>query len=244
MEKNMIVAFANQKGGVGKTTLCALFANYLVLKNHKVIVVDCDNQRSFVAKRERDRKKYPETEVPYEVQAIEVKDQDVVTKAMETLRSQEAIILLDTPGHLAQNGLVPLFALTDFIIIPYQFESTSIQSTGRFITFIHRLRKAISTMTGEMIFVVNNWDARFGRKADLELYAKTERSLTELGKVAPRIGHRADIERANTMFLMDQQGQLISDCFDYIYNVITGTQEEITPTDGEKENQEEPQNIE
>ena len=36
----VIVTFANQKGGVGKTTLCVTFANYLVTKGGRVVVID------------------------------------------------------------------------------------------------------------------------------------------------------------------------------------------------------------
>ena len=36
----VIVTFANQKGGVGKTSLCVTFANYLVTKGVRVVVID------------------------------------------------------------------------------------------------------------------------------------------------------------------------------------------------------------
>ena len=38
----VIVTFANQKGGVGKTILCVTFANYLVAKGVRVVVINCD----------------------------------------------------------------------------------------------------------------------------------------------------------------------------------------------------------
>lgn len=243
MEKNIIVAFANQKGGVGKTTLCALFANYLTLRKHKVVVVDCDNQRSFVAKRERDLKKYPETEPPYEVRSLDVTNTEKVATEVLRLKKEDAVVLLDTPGNLAQAGLVQLLAVTDFLIVPYQFESTSIQSTGIFITFVHRLRRQLHREIGQMVFVVNNWDARFGRKTELDLYAKTENSLTKLGKVAPRIGHRADIERANTMFLMDQQAALTAESFDYIHSVLFKDDAGQTANKENEDGREEEQNV-
>ena len=50
----VIVTFANQKGGVGKTTLCVTFANYLVKKGVRVVVIDCDFQHSIMKCRKAD----------------------------------------------------------------------------------------------------------------------------------------------------------------------------------------------
>ena len=45
MAKIKTIAFFNNKGGVGKTTLACNFASWLSIKQHKkVIVLDCDPQ--------------------------------------------------------------------------------------------------------------------------------------------------------------------------------------------------------
>ena len=41
-----IILFSNIKGGVGKTTLCAQFAEYLSMKEVTVVAVDADLQAS------------------------------------------------------------------------------------------------------------------------------------------------------------------------------------------------------
>lgn len=72
----VIVTFANQKGGVGKTTLCVTFANYLVTKGVRVVVVDCDFQHSIIKCRKADSKKYGEQQMPYDVLAIRSQRQE------------------------------------------------------------------------------------------------------------------------------------------------------------------------
>lgn len=45
-EKPFRMSFQNFKGGVGKTTLCCHFAQYLAQKGYRVLLVDCDSQGS------------------------------------------------------------------------------------------------------------------------------------------------------------------------------------------------------
>ncbi len=95
-----IVTFANQKGGTGKTTLCVTFANYLVTKGVRTVVVDCDFQRSIAKCRNADIRKYGEEHAPYDVAVCGIDDRDAVNAVMEKLHNDPSIdvALIDTPG--------------------------------------------------------------------------------------------------------------------------------------------------
>ena len=54
MAKNKKIVFANQKGGVGKSTLCILFANYLAYKKQDVCIIDTDLQKTIAGQRTKD----------------------------------------------------------------------------------------------------------------------------------------------------------------------------------------------
>ena len=58
MRDNIMITFANQKGGVGKTTLCTMFADYLAAKGESLLVVDFDRQQTIYSKRKEDVEKY------------------------------------------------------------------------------------------------------------------------------------------------------------------------------------------
>ncbi len=50
MSNEIFVAFATQKGGIGKSTVTALAANYLHnVKGHNVAVIDCDDPQPWTS---------------------------------------------------------------------------------------------------------------------------------------------------------------------------------------------------
>ena len=201
MNKTIIITFANQKGGVGKTTLCTLFANYLVAKGKSVIVVDCDGQQTIYEKRQADRKKYSDEQVKYNIQAFSIANIDNVRNLMKNLRQMPGVVLIDAPGNLAQQGLIPLFAQTDYIVCPYQYEITSINST---------------------VVVVNKFDKRYGTEGEKKLWTTTDEKLSMFGSVTPKIDQKAEMQRYNTMGLMFSQKSIVGPAFDHIYNEIFG----------------------
>lgn len=69
---NRIIVFANQKGGVGKTTLCTLFANYLAEIKQPVLVIDCDGQQTIFEKRQADIKKYGDDNFTYSIKPFPI----------------------------------------------------------------------------------------------------------------------------------------------------------------------------
>ena len=82
--KNKKIVFANQKGGVGKSTLCILFANYLASKGKDVCIIDTDLQKTILMQRRKDKLIYEGEEEPYNVQDFDVTD----VETMQSLKTQ------------------------------------------------------------------------------------------------------------------------------------------------------------
>jgi chromosome partitioning protein len=91
----MIITFATQKGGTGKTTLAIAFANYISgLSERKIKVYDFDFQKSFYYKWKEDE----QSDLPklYEVETIG-EDEEQPFSDFETLinlKESEEINLL------------------------------------------------------------------------------------------------------------------------------------------------------
>lgn len=221
----VIVTFANQKGGVGKTTLCAAFANYLVTMGVRVMVIDCDFQHSIVKRRKVDIRKYGDRNLPYEVIGVDANDKDGMEELMEKLRNEPGIdiVLMDSPGSLKAKGLSVLFANSDYIIIPFHYDVTTVPSTATFLMFLSRLREAVRKMNASLVLVPNMNDGRVGKKTELLMWEKTQETFSRYGMVTDKIPKRADMERISTMADLDMQASIVRPVFKAIYAEIFGT---------------------
>ena len=226
----VIVTFANQKGGVGKTTLCVTFANYLVTKGVRVVVIDCDFQHSIMKCRKADIKKYGEQPMPYEVWDCEATDKDMMVSLMEKLHNDPEIdiVLMDSPGSLKAEGLVPMFVNSDIIVVPFHYDLMTVPSTASFLLFVDRLKKAVGDRMKARLFITPNLnDGRVGKRAELVLRENARDTFSNYGYVTAKIPKRADMERFSTMAALDMQASIVTPVFEKIYTAIFDTAKPI-----------------
>lgn len=216
----IIVAFANQKGGVGKTTLCVCFANYLSAKGLKVSIVDCDRQQSIARCRKRDLETHADVIPPYVVTGHRIIDRKVMYDIIKDIYQNhtDEIVLIDCPGSMTEDWIIPLLCNTDVLVIPYHYDNITISSTSEFILFADRINKSAKKANPMSLFLIPNLqDKRIGRKEEIERWEKIRRSYSEYGVVTPFIEVRASMLRISTVEELDSQSPVVKNAFDEIY---------------------------
>jgi len=104
----MIIAIANSKGGVGKSTLAVHLAAWLHRQGHRVTLADCDTQQS---SSQWIREASPT------VKSICLKDPDTIISELPLLRQETDYVVADGPGSLAEMSRA-LLLVADKAIVP------------------------------------------------------------------------------------------------------------------------------
>lgn len=96
--------------------------------------------------------------MPYEVWAYEANDKAMITSLMEKLHNDPEIdvVLMDSPGSLKTEGLIPLFVNSDIIIVPFHYDLVTVPSTASFLMFVDRLKKAVGERMKARLFIIPN----------------------------------------------------------------------------------------
>jgi chromosome partitioning protein len=168
-----IVVFANQKGGVGKTTTAVNLGAYLAEASKKVLLIDFDpqaNSSSSLGINGRDRgiyeilikKKHPrdviqETKIQRlsiiassihltgaTVELINVPGREyLLKKVIESIQRDFDYLLIDCPPSL---GLLTVNGLVaaDTVIIPLQCEYFAMEGLSKLLRTIHRIQQKLN----------------------------------------------------------------------------------------------------
>lgn len=220
-----IVVFANQKGGVGKSTLAILYANHLSgmddPEGKGVLIVDTDAQKSILNQRNNDIEIFDKDSMKYEVEHFRLRTMEESEQIMKSIKQlPDSVVLIDIPGNITDNYLAPLLVGADFIICPYQYENKVLESTTTFIRVIGKLKEKIPTMKAKLVFVPNMIDQREGTRFDLENWKKCDEILSQYGTVTNKVPSRIDFKRINTYINTPKQEQLGSPCFSDLDELI------------------------
>ncbi len=226
MDQTCIITFANQKGGVGKTTLCALFASYLVSKGHSVAVFDTDPQQSIVKKRTSDSAAYAGMPLPYNIYPFSLTNEQALLSLIGNLRNAGSadFVLFDSAGSLTDQALLALFANSDYLLTPFHYDNLSVPSTAVFVAVVVGLRRSLGdAMTAVHYIIPNLEEPGVGTREEKELWKLVNEKFSEHVRIAPTVYKRQALRRFSTISDMDGQLLIVSPAFDHIYNDITGT---------------------
>lgn len=214
--KNKIIAFANLKGGVGKTTICAMFASYLHEQGKPVAVVDADIQQSLFRHRQRELRVEPDSQIPWQVIQLPSRKVDDVGHIMENLKRAPGYVLIDCPGNFEAPALQPIFANATHVVVPLSYDDDSVDGTGLFVGGLRGMN-----IKAKIIFAPNRVKTNAGKKEELEARAKTIDILGKIGAVVPRIKEGIAVQRYSTIHDLDTyQKKAIGYSFDKILQII------------------------
>lgn len=204
----MIVVFSNVKGGVGKTTLCAMFATWLAEHGYPVVAVDADLQASLTRHRQREAAAEPELKAPWDVLSAEG---DIVKK----LQKVKGIVLVDCPGTLNDQKLLDIYKAADVAVIPLSYDADTVDATGVFIKVLKKVSDA------KLVFVPNRINSAEKKAEELHQREQTHGILELIGTVTPRIKQSVAVKRYSTLYgLASDQEQAVEEAFKAIEKVL------------------------
>lgn len=213
--KNQTVIFSNIKGGVGKTTLCALFASYLVERGYPVIAIDADLQASLYRHRKREKDVAPEAQAPWNVELLDTSDRDHIKQLVDKLKKVPGIVLIDCPGNLNDRSLEWIYQSTDTAIIPISFDADTVDATGIFV----KAFKSVSS--ANLIFVPNRINTAERKPAELRQREQTTGYLGLVGTVTPTVKQSVAVKRYSTLYPLEKtQTDVLEPAFNKIIEIL------------------------
>lgn len=151
----MIIGFCNLKGGVGKSKLNSYFSTYLAYKQYNTVLVDCDVSQHTTGVYDDEIRA---NGIPLDVIQYVVDVNDPTRKDMNSfvaaLSKVYDFVVVDMPGTVQQEGVIEMFALFDYIIVPTTPEEEDLHSTKLFVNILDKIGVNYNVM-------MNNYEVQY-----------------------------------------------------------------------------------
>lgn len=196
--ENRIVIFSNIKGGVGKTTLCALFASYLAERGYPVMAIDADLQASLYRHRKREKDVAPEVQPPWNVDLLDTADRKQLERVMGKLKEVPGIVLIDCPGNLNDRNLEYIYKSADTAVIPISFDADTVDATGIFVKTLKTVSSA------DLVFLPNRINTSERKAEELRQRTQTTEFLGLVGTVMPTVKQSVAVKRYTTLYPLEK----------------------------------------
>lgn len=242
-EKRKIILVINQKGGVGKSTVCMALANYLSQEKKVLVggIIDTDPQLSVYKKRQSDLKLDHDTEEPkqvplYDISSFSLDNYEQIPSLVQQLRANQGYYIFDTPpSQLQHPGIIWLLASADIILIPYFYDALVLASTFELVILWNNLNEEYRKnnpegkgLSGKLIFIPALIIKTIGTVQQIQQWAKVKAKYEEIGYVAPAIPHASKLKLCDTISLTKQQLAFVKPCFDSLYQQIINLESQNT----------------
>ena len=137
---------------------------------------------------------------------------------MNNSKRYNGYVLMDAPGNMNQDGLIPLFTNADYIICPFRYDSKTLTSTGTFVTALRNLWDTLGTKHVPILFVPNNI-VRKGNLSEKQMWREVAKTFGMLGTLLDAVPGRAALERVNTYEITTAQREIVRVLFDKIIEI-------------------------
>lgn len=195
-----IVAFANQKGGVGKSTACVNVAEGIREKGYRVVVIDADPQNTIVQWSAAGGEGGG---LPFTVSNLAAAGK-MIHREIRKYTNDFDFILVDCPPSVADARPAVVLMVADLVVMPTSSSPTDFWSSVEFLQLVNQAR--VTNESLRAVWLLNKTEKkRMLSKSIEKAVAATEVPVLE-AQLANRECYKQAAALGTTVLQMNDRG--------------------------------------
>lgn len=162
-----VIAFANPKGGAGKTTAALLLASQLAARHAQVIIIDADPERWISQWAQLPGK-------PDSIEVISDVTEDSILDCIEDAARRTQFVIIDLEGT-ASLMVANAVGMSDMVVIPTQGGSMDAKGAAKMIRLIHNQERMVRRAIPHGVLMTRT-SAAFASRAMKNVRAQLDRA--------------------------------------------------------------------